>query len=93
MGSVASRTGGAVALLIALSIGTGCGSTTFHQVPDRAPVWTKVYVAGSRIPRQVDRQGKPDTGQYVITITDRQLTQAPGFTLGDKLNNSSGSGF
>ena len=80
-------------LLMAVSIGAGCGSTTFHQLPDRAPVWTKVYVAGSRIPRQVDRQGKPDTGQYVITITDRQLNQMPGVTLANKLSNASGSGF
>jgi len=93
MGSLATRTSSVLTLLTAVSIGAGSASSTLNNVPDRAPVWTKVYVAGSSSTRQADRQGKPDTGQYVISISDRQLIQMPGFTLGDKLAGASGSGF
>jgi hypothetical protein len=53
----------------------------------RDPSWTKYYVAGSRIPRQVDAQGQPITGTQVITITDEQLQNSSGMLLGEKLGN------
>jgi hypothetical protein len=52
---------------------------------NRAPSWNKYFVAGSRIPRELDRSGQPLTGSHVVTITDEQLQRSSGVLLGEKL--------
>lgn len=51
----------------------------------RVPSWNKYFVAGSRIPRQLDPSGQPLTGSHVVTITDDQLQRSSGVLLGEKL--------
>jgi hypothetical protein len=57
------------------------------QPPKGDPAWLKYTVAGSRIPRSLDAHGQPNAAQPIVTITDRQLQQASGMLLGEKLGN------
>lgn len=52
----------------------------------RTPAWNKYSVAGSRIPRQLDAQGQPNSGSHIVTITDEELQNSAGVLLGDKLS-------
>ena len=66
----------------------GC-ATSERQSVDR-PVartasWNKYFVAGSRIPRQLDPSGQPLTGSHIVTISDEQLQRSSGVLLGEKL--------
>jgi hypothetical protein len=69
----------------------GC-ATSGHRSVDgsakavtRTASWNKYFVAGSRIPRDLDPAGQPLTGSHVVTITDEQLQRSSGVLLGEKL--------
>lgn len=91
--SKAARAGTVAALMLASLASGGCASLMANQKPDRTPSWMKHYVAGSRIPRRVDHEGQPDTGTYVISISDKQLKGLPGLTLSEKLSGVPSTGW
>lgn len=87
-----SRSVTACALIIPFAIALGgcaaapddASSTDASASP--TPSWNKYYVAGSRIPRTLDAQGKPLTGSHIVTITDEELQNSAGMLLGEKLS-------
>jgi hypothetical protein len=70
---------------------TGCATSGQGAVEGnggptaRSPSWNKFFVAGSRIPRELDASGQPLTGSHIVTITDEQLQRSSGVLLGEKL--------
>lgn len=80
----------ATALTVAVAALAGCANTSSMRAADRSPTWTKQMVAGSRIARRIDAFGNPDTGTLVQVITDENLKNMPGQTLGDKLSGNPG---
>lgn len=75
----------------ALPVLAGCATSEQRSAEGSArPVartvsWNKYFVAGSRIPRELDANGQPLTGSHIVTITDEQLQRSSGVLLGEKL--------
>lgn len=77
-------------LVCALTCVALAGCATSAQKPSDRPAvrtasWNKYFVAGSRIPRELDPSGQPLTGSHIVTITDEELQRSSGVLLGEKL--------
>lgn len=83
-----SVTAGALIVPFVLTL-AGCAAApegTSAQRAAQAPSWNKYYVAGSRIARNLDPQGQPQTGSHIVTISDEELQNSAGILLGEKLS-------
>ena len=78
-------------MCVALPVLSGCATSEQRSGDEsarpavRTVSWNKYYVAGSRIPRELDANGDPLTGSHIVTITDEQLQRSSGVLLGEKL--------
>lgn len=56
-----------------------CGCAGVPKTPpDRTPSWMKYQVVGSRIHRNIDVSGQPDSAHYVVSVEAAELRRLPG---------------